>query len=62
MQFQPLDTNYFSGAQSWSYINWAEYQDTNGLQEILTKQIYIYSVQYAMYIPTKNALYMMPAN
>ena len=60
-QCLPLDPEYLktiSGAQSWAYIYGAEYQDTNGLVD----DTHDTEVPCAVcYVPTRNALYMIPA-
>ena len=60
-QCLPLDPNFYrtvSGAQSWGLIYGAEYQETNGL----VANTYDTDVPCAVcYVPTRNALYMIPA-
>ena len=60
-QCLPLDPNFYrtvSGAQSWGYIYGAEYKETNGL----VSNSYDTDVPCAVcYVPTRNALYMIPA-
>ena len=60
-QCLPLDPNFYktvSGAQSWGYIYGAEYEITNSLVE----NSHSTDVPCAVcYVPTRNALYMIPA-
>ena len=60
-QCLPEDPNFYrtvSGAQNWGYMYGAEYQDTNKL----VANSHDTDVPCAVcYVPTRNALYMIPA-
>ena len=60
-QCLPLDPTFYktaSGSQEWAYMYGAEYQDTNPL----TSNSHNTDVPCAVcYVPTRNALYMIPA-
>ena len=60
-QCLPLDPKFYktvSGAQPWAYIYGAEYEETNGLVANSHDKDVLCAV---CYVPTRNALYMIPA-